>query len=97
MAGASFQHIGDGLDPPVWVHGKANQRPFDRIVKGKVVKEQEWVEEIFSARPERSAQQHTGAFYHHLRLNILFNRSGYFGHRNHLRFTPHDCIRKWSP
>jgi hypothetical protein len=55
------QHVGDGLDAPMRMPGKAGTI-FVRAVVAKIVEQQERVELGSVAETERAAQMHAGAF-----------------------------------
>ena len=73
MPDVAFQHVGHGLDAAVRMRGKAGDRPFARIVEGKVIEQQERIEGVLPARPEGPAQQDAGSLDHHLRLDDLLD------------------------
>ena len=50
MAGDAIEHIGNGFNATVGMHGKTAQRTFQWIVKGKMVKEQEGILFVAGAR-----------------------------------------------
>jgi hypothetical protein len=61
MCGA-FQHICDGLDAAMGMHGEAADRTLEGIVEGKMVEEQEGVEFVAGARRNGAAQFDARAF-----------------------------------
>jgi len=58
----AFQHVGDGFDSAMRMHGEPADRTFERIVEGEVVEEQEGVVLVAAARRNRAAKQYPRAF-----------------------------------
>src|SRR5512141_2948178 len=52
----AFEHVGDGLDATMRMHGETTDGSLERIVEGKVVKEQEGIVLVADARCNRALQ-----------------------------------------
>jgi hypothetical protein len=75
MVNGTFQHVGDGFDPPVRVHRKASNRTLDGIVKGEVVEQEKRIKQIFAIGGDGTPQQDAGPFNHLIWLDYLLNCS----------------------
>ena len=71
MVRCALEHVGDGFDAAMRVHGEAADGTFDGIVEGEVVEEQEGIELVADARRNGSAQFHARAFDGVLRFDDL--------------------------
>ncbi len=56
VVGGTLEHVGDGLNAPVRVHREAADGTFERVIEGKMVKEQERIKFIRSARGDGATQ-----------------------------------------
>src|SRR5271157_327500 len=75
MMRGAFEHVGDGFDAAVRMHGKAADGAFDGIVEGEVIEEQKGIEEIGFVRRDGTTKQYACAFDDILRLDNLRNGS----------------------
>ena len=71
MTRGAFEHISNGLDAAMWVVGKAADGPFDGIIEGEVVEEQEGVEQVADTRRDGATQLDARAFDGVLRFDNL--------------------------
>ena len=62
MRGGTFEHVGDSLNPAVWMIGEAADRSLNGIIKGEVVEEQEGIELVTDPGRDRPAQLNACAF-----------------------------------
>src|SRR5688500_13154531 len=61
MLDGSGEYVGDGLNSPVWVPGKASEVVLRHVIP-KIVKQEEGIEVRCIAEAERTAEMYTGAF-----------------------------------
>jgi uncharacterized UPF0160 family protein len=71
MTRGAFEHVCDGFDAAVRVVREAADRPFNRIVEGKMIEEQEGIEQVADTRRDGTAQLNARAFDRILRLDNL--------------------------
>jgi len=87
VVGGAFEHVSDGLDAAVGMVGKAAQRPFQGIVKGKMVEEQEGIEFVADPWRDRAAQLDARS----LNSDLRFDNSGNGSQVVHVRI---DGVKK---
>ena len=83
MIDLAADHVGNGLDSPVGMHGKA----FDvilRIVRPKMIEKQKRVEVIQARGRDAALKPDTGTLHNCLRLDDVYNFSGLIVHNLYL-------------
>lgn len=71
MVGGTFEHVGDRFDAAMRVVGEATDRTLDGIIKGKMIKQQERIEQVANTRRNGTAQLDARALDGVLRLDNL--------------------------
>jgi hypothetical protein len=76
VAGVAFEHVGDGFDAAMGVGGESGDWPFDGVVEGEMVEQEEGVEGVGAAGAEGALEPDACPFDYHLGLDKLLNWTG---------------------